>query len=126
MNDATHEPTLREYLTKDFPVLADGDSTLFADALKYAGLTMAASTEYFSDSTLDSHNQLAGFILDMVDLIYGYDQTMSEDEAVQKWLDDPNAYWNTEAAAEPNFPDYGIDKPDLFTYFDFERYYEKN
>jgi hypothetical protein len=120
----TENPTLRDYLVKPFPVRAPGDDTLFADALKYAGLTIAASTEYFSDSTLDSHNQLSAFICDMVNVIYGYDQTMSEDEAIQKWLDDPDAFWNAEAAKSPNFPDYGHALPALLEYFNFELYWD--
>jgi hypothetical protein len=125
MNDAT-TPTLRRYMTTPLPD-ADSDEMqrLLADALRYAGLVIAASTDYFSDSTLDSHNQVSECIIDLINLIYGHDQTMTNDEALDLWLDNEDCFYNMNETAGPNFtatPDEPL--PALWSHFDFDTYWE--
>lgn len=124
MNDNT-EPTLRQYMTKPLPnANSEEIRRLLLDALRYAGLVIANSTDYTSDSTIDSHNQVSAFIIDMIDLIYGHDQTMDYAEAIRLWLDNDACYYNMSETASPNFtatPDE--DLPELFSYFDFDAYW---
>lgn len=137
--------TLRDIQTKAFPdttgtsFIDHGDDAsprytenpnftamrlLFTDAAAFTGRLIATSMNYISDSTLDSHYAAPAFLTDMMNVIYGYDQTMGDDEALTKWLDDEDcltnfmmiAFYNADLTEDSPYP-----RPALFDHFDFER-----
>ena len=59
------------------------------DAASWAAKNLAANYDYASDSTLDSHNAMVATINAFHQLVYQHDQTMSEEDALNTFLDTP-------------------------------------
>jgi len=78
---------------------------------------------YHSDSTIDSHDAMIAALAELNGLIYGNDQTMSTEEAILLWVDDPDQYMDLACAANPNASlsdEINNNRPRLFEYFDLE------
>ena len=147
-------PTLRDALIKPLPVIAspayipnpDKDipgiegpnfipnpddhynelRTLIADAAAWTARLYAATQDYHSDSTLDSHNAMIDMLNAYHQFIYGADQTMTEQEALDSFL--TCDVWAMLETTNPNteMPDeLAKNRPELFSYFDLngDRWY---
>ena len=83
----------------------------------------ADSYTYHSDSTIDSHSAMLCSLTALNGLIYGNDQTMSTDEAIQLWLDNPDDAMDLIESANPNTgisDELDKNRPRLFTYFNLD------
>lgn len=79
--------------------------------------------DYHSDSTIDSHDAMIAALAELNALIYGNDQTMSTEEAILLWINDPDQYMDFACAANPNASlsdEIENNRPRLFEYFDLE------
>lgn len=92
------------------------DQTIFTDAARHIALTIATSIDQTSDSMVDTHFALAATLNELVQLIYGYDQTMDENEALQHWLDTADAEYFYMASYDANLTPSGL-LPALFAHF---------
>jgi len=95
----------------------------FADAAAWTARLFAATQDYHSDSTIDSHNAMIETLTALHYVIYGNDQTMDDDEAIRLWLDEDGLADALVETANPNtgMPDDLNDaRPALFARFNLD------
>ena len=80
--------TLRDFLAAPITI----DDQYYADLenfVNWAARNYAENTDYFSDSTIDSHNAMIALMTSLHDLRYGYNQTKDDETALDAFLDAP-------------------------------------
>lgn len=92
---------------------------LFQQALAWAALEAAHKIEHTSDSHVDDQYALARFIANMTDVVYGYDQTMNDKEAICTWLADTDAIDDFIYVSQMLNGSSIANDPKLFSHFTF-------
>lgn len=92
---------------------------LITDAAAYTARVYSESLGYISDSTIDSHNAMISTMTELHRLIYGDDQTLDDQQALDQWLDNETNLMDLAEVSNPNTgpSDGQLTPPALFDYF---------
>lgn len=92
-------------------------NTMILDLARYLATNYAETISYTSDSTVDTHGAMTVALMELNDMIYGYDQSETEQDALDKWLDTADAESFYMATFDSNVEACSLPQPELLTYF---------